>query len=78
MQERICDDMAKAISNVFKKPTTDRFQFKDAEFEAIGVQMKEKVDKIFGRSLAIRELDSGSDNSTEIELNNLFNPLLRC
>jgi Ni,Fe-hydrogenase III small subunit len=66
--------MAKAISNVFKKPTTDQFQFSDAEFEAIGVQIKEKADKIFGKSLAIRELDAGSDNSTEIELNNLSTP----
>ncbi|MCL4430238.1 MAG: NADH-quinone oxidoreductase subunit B family protein [Chloroflexi bacterium] len=63
--------MTKAITNVFKKKATDNFHFKDAEFEAIGIQLKEKVDKIFGRSLAIRELDAGSDNSTEIELNNL-------
>jgi Ni,Fe-hydrogenase III small subunit len=66
--------MAKAISNAFKKPATDNFQFKDADFEAIGVQLKEKVDKVFGRSLAIRELDAGSDNSAEIELNNLSTP----
>ena len=66
--------MAKAISNVFKKPATDNFQFKDAELEAIGLQLKEKVDKVFGKSLAIRELDAGSDNSTEIELNNLSTP----
>src|ERR1700690_749421 len=74
MQERICETMAKAISNVFKKSSTDNFQFKDAEFEALGIQLKEKVDKVFGRSLAIRELDAGSDNSTEIELNNLSTP----
>ncbi len=66
--------MAKAISNVFKKPSTDTFLFKDEEFEALGMQLKEKVDKVFGRSLAIRELDAGSDNSTEIELNNLSTP----
>jgi Ni,Fe-hydrogenase III small subunit len=66
--------MAKAISNVFKKPATDNFLFTDAEFESLGVQLKEKVDKVFGRSLAIRELDAGSDNSTEIELNNLSTP----
>jgi Ni,Fe-hydrogenase III small subunit len=66
--------MAKAVSNIFKKTATDDFVFKDSEFEAIGVKLKEKVDKVFGRSLAIRELDSGSDNSTEIELNNLSTP----
>ena len=32
------------------------------------------MDKVFGRSLAIRELDAGSDNSVEIELNNLSTP----
>ncbi len=66
--------MAKAISNVFKKQSTDNFKFKDAEFEAIGLQLKEKVNKVFGRSIAIRELDAGSDNATEIELNNLSTP----
>ena len=66
--------MAKAISNVFKRTATDDFKFKDAELEAIGVQLKEKVAKVFGKSLAIRELDTGSDNSTEIELNNLSTP----
>ena len=66
--------MAKAISNAFKKPATDNFQFSDAEFEAFGMQLKQKVDRVFGKSLAIRELDTGSDNSTEIELNNLSTP----
>jgi len=32
------------------------------------------VNSIFGRSLAIRELDSGSDNAAEIEMNNLGTP----
>jgi len=74
MQERTCEIMAKAISNVFKKPSTDEFKFADAELEAVCVQLKEKVDKVFGRSLAIRELDAGSDNAAEIELNNLSTP----
>jgi Ni,Fe-hydrogenase III small subunit len=66
--------MAKVISNVFKKTATIALQFQDSELEAIGVQLKEKVDKVFGKSLAIRELDAGSDNSTEIKLNNLSTP----
>lgn len=66
--------MAKVISNVFKKTATIALQFQDSELEAIGVQLKEKVDKVFGKSLAIRELDAGSDNSAEIELNNLSTP----
>ena len=66
--------MAKHVTDVFKKRVTENFVFKDAEFEGLGLQLKEKIDKAFGRSLAIRELDSGSDNSTEIELNNLGTP----
>jgi Ni,Fe-hydrogenase III small subunit len=66
--------MTRALLNTFKKRVTEDFQFKDAEFEAIGIQLKQKVDKVFGRSLAIRELDAGSDNAAEIELNNLSTP----
>ena len=74
MQERISETMFKALTNVFKKKATEDLQFKDVEFEAIGFQLKEKVDRVFGRSLAIRELDAGSDNSAEIELSNLSTP----
>ena len=66
--------MAKHISTVFKKKATENFEFQDEEFEAIGLKLKKNVDRIFGRSLSIRELDSGSDNSTEIELVNLTAP----
>ncbi len=68
---RLCQ---KRYTNVFKKKVTENFQSKDSEFEALGIQLKDKIDKVFGRSLAIRELDSGSDSSTEIELNNLATP----
>jgi len=40
----------------------------------IGREIKTVIDAVFGRSLAIRELDTGSDNATEIEINNLNNP----
>ena len=66
--------MAKATRNFFGKKVTEAFQFRDEEFEAIGVQLKEGIDRAFGKSLAIRELDAGSDNSVEIELNNLSTP----
>jgi Ni,Fe-hydrogenase III small subunit len=66
--------MTKVLKTAFKKPKSECFQFRDSEFEAVGIQLKEKVDKIFARSLAIRELDTGSDNATEIELNNLGTP----
>ena len=66
--------MAKPVLTVFRKKASESFEFKDEEFEAAGLSLKKEVDKVFGRSLAIRELDSGSDNSTEIELVNLTSP----
>ncbi len=40
----------------------------------LGAQLKRQIDAVFGRSIAIREVDTGSDNSPEIELNNLATP----
>lgn len=66
--------MQKAISNSLRRKVTEKFEFRDEEFEALGLELKEQVNRVFGRSLAIRELDAGSDNSVEIELNNLSTP----
>lgn len=66
--------MAKNIAAIFKKKVTEPMLFQDAELEAVGLSLKKEVDQVFGKSLAIRELDSGSDNATEIELNNLSTP----
>jgi Ni,Fe-hydrogenase III small subunit len=66
--------MSKRLLSVFEKKATENFSFKDEEFEAVGLSLKHEVNKIFWRSLAIRELDTGSDNSTEIELVNLTAP----
>lgn len=66
--------MAKQVSNIFRKRVTENFYFQDQELEKIGLSLKKEIDRVFGRSLAIRELDTGSDNAAEIELNNLFTP----
>lgn len=66
--------MASAISNLWKSTVTEEFKFRDQEFEQLGIKLKRKIDSIFGRSLAIREVDTGSDNSPEIELVNLTTP----
>lgn len=66
--------MASAIDNVWKSTVTEEFKFRDQEFEELGIKLKRKIDSIFGRSLAIREVDTGSDNSPEIELVNLTTP----
>jgi Ni,Fe-hydrogenase III small subunit len=67
--------MAKALNNFFKKPLTENKRFHQEEFEVVGAVLHQKIDKVFARSLAIRELDAGSDNAAEIELNNLSTPL---
>lgn len=66
--------MASRILRIFQKKVTEKVSFRDGEFEELGLKLKERVDAVFGRSLAIRELDAGSDNSTEIELVNLTTP----
>jgi Ni,Fe-hydrogenase III small subunit len=53
---------------------TEKLTFHDEEFEKLGFKLKAEVNTIFGRSLAVRELDSGSDNAVEIEMNNLTTP----
>ena len=63
-----------AIANIFKKKVTEDFDFSDEEFEELGIRLRKKINAAFGRSIAIRELDSGSDNATEIELVNLTAP----
>lgn len=56
------------------RKATEDIVLADEEFEAFGAQLKLKIDTMFGRSLAIREIDTGSDNSPEIELVNLTTP----
>lgn len=41
----------------------------------IGAKLKEKVNRVFGRSLHIREVDAGSCNGCEVEITALNNPI---
>jgi Ni,Fe-hydrogenase III small subunit len=66
--------MAKSLFNALKPKMTEDPQFRDGELEELGIRLKGKIDRIFAKSLAIRELDSGSDNAAEIELVNLTAP----
>ncbi|HUZ07535.1 MAG TPA: NADH-quinone oxidoreductase subunit NuoB [Candidatus Paceibacterota bacterium] len=43
--------------------------------EILGQQIKSRADKIFGRSLHIRQVDAGSCNGCEIEIVNLNSPV---
>jgi len=47
----------------------------DASMEVFGSQIKQQADRIFGRSLHIREVDAGSCNGCEIEIVNLNGPV---
>jgi Ni,Fe-hydrogenase III small subunit len=64
----------KAIENLLKPRLVEKIDATDKEFLELGIKLKEAVSKVFGRSLAIREVDTGSDNSPEIELINLIGP----
>ncbi len=66
--------MANLLLNIFGPKAAEKINFRDEEFDNFGINLKERIDSIFGRSLAIRALDSGSDNSAEIELVNLTSP----
>jgi Ni,Fe-hydrogenase III small subunit len=65
--------MLEPFQNILRIKLATKPDSRDSGFEAMGLHLKEQVDAIFGRSLAIREVDSGSDNAAEIELNNLTN-----
>ena len=43
--------------------------------ETLGRQIKERADKMFGRSLHIREVDAGSCNGCEVEIAGLNSPV---
>ncbi len=66
--------MVNAISCLLKRKVTEDAPVRDDEVEKLGHDIRCEIDRVFGRSLAIRELDTGSDNATEIEINNLSNP----
>ncbi len=67
--------MLKLYSKIFSIPKTvivsDEFFCENIEI--IGKRLDEKIKKIFKRSLSIREVDAGSDNSCEQELTALSN-----
>ena len=66
--------MLTVIKKIIGPKVTENVMERDNEFERLGAELKREVNAIFGRSLFIRELDSGSDNSVEIELVNLTTP----
>ncbi len=47
----------------------------EKSYDELGKELKEKIHKLFGRSLAIREVDAGSCNGCEVEITALNNPI---
>src|SRR5260370_14480662 len=47
----------------------------EADVESVGQKAREKIYKILGRSLAIRQVDAGSCNGCEVEIVALNNPI---
>ena len=43
--------------------------------ERAGLRLKDEIGRVLGRSLAIREVDAGSCNGCEVEVNALSNPI---
>ncbi len=64
--------MFEQFSKIFQPKLAE--VYKDKDIEELGISLNQSISSLFSRSLAIRELDSGSDNATEIELVNLTTP----
>jgi len=62
------------LSLLLKKPKVTRSNTTDLVFESTGLMLRQEIDRVFGNSIAIREVDCGSDNAAEIELANLSAP----
>ncbi|NLW77139.1 MAG: NADH-quinone oxidoreductase subunit B family protein [Methanomicrobiales archaeon] len=62
------------LSLLLKKPKVTRSNTTDPVFESTGLMLRQEIDRVFGNSIAIREVDCGSDNAAEIELANLSAP----
>ena len=84
--EEICPVQAVIVTKEFEMAEKDRNSLRhtainvdnqmipEDSYERIGNEVKNKIDKLFGRSLQIREVDAGSCNGCDYEINALNNP----
>ena len=62
------------IESLFRGPATEHApSFRDAELEQVGEALQREARGRLGRSLSIREVDAGSCNACELEINALNN-----
>lgn len=84
--EEICPTGAVKMTHLFELAEKDRTRLRkgplvieerdvpDQTYEIIAAKLEKKSRKIFGRSLHIREVDAGSCNGCDYEINALNNP----
>lgn len=75
--EEVCPQHAIKMSSEFELATTPNELERDSQensVEVIGKRVSEKIKKLYGRSLHIREVDAGSCNGCDYEINALNNP----
>ncbi|NTV89909.1 MAG: NADH-quinone oxidoreductase subunit NuoB [Clostridiales bacterium] len=82
----ICPSGAISMTHEFELAAADRDDLRSSpavvdervlpseDYELIGERLKEKVGRLFGRSLQIREVDAGSCNACDLEINSLGSP----
>jgi Ni,Fe-hydrogenase III small subunit/ferredoxin len=85
--EDVCQFDAMHMTNEFEMAEKDRMNLRKSplileerdtpasEYEVICAQVSEKIQKTFGRSLQIREVNSGSCNGCDYEVNGLNNSI---
>ncbi len=66
--EEVCPTGAAVMTTEFELAE------KNESYEELGMRLKQKIGKQFGRSLQIREVDAGSCNGCDYEINALNNP----
>lgn len=84
--EEVCPTGAAKMTSKFELAENDRSSLRktaivveerslpDKSYEVVCQQLKQNVKKLFGRSLHIREVDAGSCNGCDCEINALNNP----
>ena len=83
-QLAVADKAALTVSALFHRRSDGSYRVADLPesapevedpVEKLGSELRRKVRELFGRSLHIREVDAGSCNGCEVEINALNNPV---
>jgi len=66
--------MLRILRKIHRTGTVTERAPQDGELEALGRQVRRRIDRRFAGSLAIRQVDAGSCNGCELEIHALNNP----